>query len=73
MTAAEKMTQAGFSRMGSGHGAPVIMTNKAAESAFMDKVSEVQKRDNLTHANALSKARREFPEEFATYNGDTVN
>lgn len=72
-TAAEKMTAAGFDRMGSGHGVPTTPTSKAANDAFMGKVAEIEKRDGITHSAALSKARRENPEEFAAYNGESVN
>lgn len=66
LTAAEKMTAAGFDRIGTG-GGNNSPTEKAAEAGFMTKVAEVQKRDGIKQSDAMSKARQEFPEEFAAY------
>lgn len=64
LTAAEKMTRAGFDRIGTGYGAEP--TEKAARATFDAKVSDIAKRDGIGRSQAMSKARREFPEEFAT-------
>ncbi len=68
LLAAEKMTAAGFDRLGSGgiHSNP---TQKAAADTFTAKVAEIEKRDSVTRSVALTKARAEFPDEFAAYNG----
>jgi len=68
LTAAEKMAAAGFGRFGVNN-SDVEPTRKAAEGTFMSKVAEIQKRDNCKQADAMRKARMEFPQEFAAYSG----
>lgn len=38
-----------------------------AEQDFQDRVDEIAKRDGIGRSGAMSKARAEFPTEFATY------
>lgn len=68
ITSAEKMAANAFDRLGSQGGQ--TPTQKAAQSTFDDKVSEIQKRDSLSRSAAMSKARTEFPEEFEAAYGD---
>lgn len=68
ITSAEKMVASTFERMGSMY-APTV-TNKAAQGTFDEKVAEIQKRDGGSKADAMSKARRAHPEEFAAAYGD---
>lgn len=68
LLSAEKMTAAGFERLGSG-GIIVNETQKAAEATYMGKVAEIEKRDGIKRSDALAKARAEFPEEFKAYQG----
>lgn len=69
LAAAEKMAAAGFGRIGAGFGEPND-AEKAAESGYLAKVAEVRKADpNLSEVEAMSKARRDFPAEFAAYSG----
>jgi hypothetical protein len=42
----------------------------AIEQSFEQKVEEIRKRDNCSRTDALSKARKEAPEDFASYCGD---
>lgn len=66
LDSAEKMSAAGFGRRGVGD--PIVEpTRKAAVDAFTEKVAEIKKRDSISEAAAMSKARREFPTEFADY------
>ena len=62
MTAAEKLTKAGFETLGHQH----QQVRKSATD-FEAKVSEIQKRDGSTRLAALEKAPKEFPEEFKAY------
>lgn len=64
---AQKMAVAGFESLGTSGG--LTETQKAAKDQFEDKVGEIQKRDNCSRTNAMSKARKEHPELFATYQG----
>lgn len=68
LTAHEKMVAAGFERLGTG-ALPLTATEKAATDGFNAKVQEIAKRDNIPLSSAMSKARREFPEDFAAMNG----
>lgn len=69
LASADKMVAAGFDRLGHRQGAEP--TTKAAQGTFDEKVVEIQKRDGGTKADAMSKARRAFPDEFAAaYGGE---
>lgn len=68
MDSAEKMAGAGFARLGSGD-IETSPTQKAAVATFEKKVEEIEKRDSVTKSVAMTKARREFPDEFAAYQG----
>lgn len=63
LTSAEKMAAAGFDRLGGGAG-PTEDVAKA-QTTFKAKVAEIVKRDGITEVQAMSKARTEFPEEYA--------
>lgn len=69
LTAAEKMTAQGFESLGAGGGA--TPTQKAAQSTFAQKVSEIAKRDSIPQHQAMSKARSEFPAEYEAAYGET--
>lgn len=71
LTSCEKMTAAGFDRRGGGGGEEP--TNKAAVSTFDGKVTEIATRDKITKSAAMSKARVEFPAEFAAAYPDSVD
>lgn len=48
-----------------------LSVSKAAESdEFMAKVSEIRKRDNCSRTDAMRKARKEYPREYAKWNGN---
>lgn len=64
-TAAEKMAKAGFETLGSRGGFGQEPTQKAATATFDGKVTEIAKRDGIPEFEAMSKARSEFPTEFA--------
>lgn len=70
LTAAQKMTAAGFGRIGGQGG--VEPTVKAAQGTFDAKVSEIQKRDSIGRSKAMSKARSEFPAEYAAAYPDSA-
>jgi hypothetical protein len=63
MTSAEKMTAAGFGRVGASGGEEP--TTKAARDTFETKITEIAKRDDCNRSTAMSKARTEYPTEFA--------
>lgn len=63
MTAAEKMATGGFSRFGHlGGGSGDV---KKAKTDFTAKVDEIAKTANISKADAMSQARRDFPAEWA--------
>jgi hypothetical protein len=67
MTSAEKMAAASFKRFGHGGGndGPTEESVEKAVATYKGKVAEIVKRDSITEAQAMSKARTEFPAEFA--------
>lgn len=74
---AETMLKAGdaalagsFARTGRGSTEPSPLA-KAAGAAFDEKVSMIKSRDNCSGTEAMTKARREFPAEYAAYNGES--
>jgi hypothetical protein len=70
LTSAEKMIASGFERIG-GSGGPTP-TEKAAKETFDGKVKEVMARDKCTKSAAMTKARNEFPAEFAAAHPDSA-
>lgn len=44
-------------------------TTKAAGVSFLQRVTEIQKRDNISRTDAMAKAPREYPDEFAAWQG----
>jgi vacuolar-type H+-ATPase subunit I/STV1 len=70
LTSAEKMAAAGFDRLG-GQGGD-NPTQKAAQSTFDSKIGDIQKRDNCTRTQAMSKARSEFPAEYSAAYPDSA-
>jgi hypothetical protein len=66
LDSAEKAVSLAFERVGKFDPA-AEPTRKAAEDTFMSKVSEIQKRDNVSKTAAMQKARREHPEAFNAY------
>lgn len=66
LTAQEKMTKAGFARLGTQGGQ--TETQKAATEAFTEKVAEVRKANpNMAEHEAMEKVRVDHPEIFAAY------
>ena len=68
LKAAEAMSRAGFERLG--HRGEDV--RKAADS-FNDRVVEIEKRDSIPRHKAMTKARREYPEEFQAYQEAQAN
>jgi hypothetical protein len=63
LTSAEKMAKLGFDSLGGrGEGDPDV---KKALQTYDGKVAEIQKRDSISRSAAMSKARNEFPDEWA--------
>lgn len=60
----QAMSKAGFDRFGTSDPGKE-KTEKAAKASFAEKAHEIAKRDNLPLHEATSKARTEFPTEFA--------
>ncbi len=71
LDAHQEMVKQGFDRVGhqGGTGAPSGDINKARQD-FETKVAEIAKRDSLARNEAMSKARKEFPDLFASYQGN---
>jgi hypothetical protein len=66
LTACEKMTKAGFDRLGSTGGQ--TETEKAATEAFTTKVAEVRKANpNMKEHEAMEKVRLDHPDLFQAY------
>lgn len=63
-TSAEKLSKAGFDRIGSGGGKETPPSIAKAAQDFSVKVAEIKKRDNCSGTEAMGKARREHPELF---------
>lgn len=66
LTSAEKMAAGAFKQFGHGQGEPSEDVAKA-QSDWTAKVAEIAKRDSIPEFEAMSKARTEFPAEFAAY------
>lgn len=63
LTSAEKMAKLGFENLGSrGESDPDV---KKARQTYEGRVAEIQKRDECNRAQAMSKARREFQDDWA--------
>lgn len=73
LEAGDKAIKAAFSTIGKHAGKDPSQVEKA--QAFERHVAEIAKRDNLSRAAALTKARHEYPAEFAAFqeNGSTAN
>jgi hypothetical protein len=69
---AEKLAKAGFDRVGVGAGEDPSKNASIQKAArdFDGKVNEIKKRDNCTRTEAFSKARKEHPELFKSYQGE---
>jgi len=65
MKSTEALVLKAFDTVGHGNGKPESI--RKGERVFLEKVSAIQVRDKLTKHQAMSKAREEFPEEFAEY------
>lgn len=65
LASAEKLAAGGFGRLG-GNG-QLEPTRKAAIDGFTEKVAEIKKRDSISEADAMRKARIEEPELFEAY------
>lgn len=48
-------------------------TLKKTENDFKKKVAEIKKRDECSQTEAMQKARQEYPEEFAAFQGEDEN
>lgn len=74
LKAAQGALSVAFSKVGQN---PADLKNlkKAGEeqgSAFNKKVAEIASRDNCSRTEALTKARKEYPDEFAEYQGSEL-
>lgn len=65
----DKMLKAGGKALEAGFETVGHKNEKAAKSAqdFEAKIAEIRKRENCTRQDAMSKARKEFPEAFKAY------
>jgi hypothetical protein len=67
----EKLAKAGFDKIGSSDsGKPLDPSVKKATMDFNAKVSEIKKRDECNSQEAMTKARKEYPELFKLYQGE---
>ena len=67
----EKLAKAGFDTIGSSDPGKNLNPSVAkAKTDFDAKVSEIAKRDSCSKQDAMSKARKEFPDLFKAYQGD---
>jgi hypothetical protein len=76
LAAGEGAIKSAFTRLGDGGGEDIGRQSglrKGASHPFMGKVREIQKRDSLGHAAAMTKARTEYPDEFAEYRESDAN
>src|SRR3990172_3527221 len=76
LAAGEGAIKSAFTRLGDGGGEDIGRQSglrKGASHPFMGKVREIQKRDSLGHAAAMTKARTEYPDEFAAYRESDAN
>lgn len=71
LTAGEAAIKSAFGRLGSGGDEADINSysglRKGTDHPFMVKVRDIKKRDSLGHAAAMTKARSEFPTEYAAF------
>jgi len=71
LAAGEGAIKSAFNRVGSNGDDDSVHKysglRKNGSHPFLTKVAEVKKRDNLGHAAAFTKARTEFPDDFADY------
>lgn len=66
----EKLAKAGFDKIGSGDpGKPSDSIRKAATD-FDARVKEIAKRDGCSKQDAMTKARKEYPDLFKAYQGE---
>jgi hypothetical protein len=65
LTSAEKMAAAGFGRLGGRDGGDPSSDVGKAIATYKGKIADIVKRDNVAEHVAMSKAREEFPAEFA--------
>lgn len=66
---AEKLAKVAFSPMGHNGGSDPLGEFMKSKQTFETKVSEIRKRDNCSHTEAMEKARKEDPEAFKAYQG----
>lgn len=64
MKAGEKAIMGAFEKLGHRGGNPSV-----DKGAFEKRIAEVRARDNSSRTDAMEKARKEFPAEFAAYQG----
>lgn len=68
LKAGEAAINLSFNSIGVGAGSSPAAVEKAGViQTFKSKVSEIAKRDNLSQVAAMTKARQEYPNEFAAY------
>lgn len=60
-----------MTRLGVNGGGKPLHKGTDESHPFMKAVNEIRKRDNCSRTDAMQKARREFPEEFADWSGVT--
>lgn len=66
LRAGEGAVVSAFRTVGTGQGGDV----SKARGGFEKRISEVRARDNCSRTEAMQKARREYPDEYAVYQGN---
>ncbi len=70
LKAHEDLLRKGFDTLGHKGDGNVNADIAKAKETFYGKVSEIAKRDDVTRTQALAKARKEFPDLFASFQGN---
>ena len=70
LSAGDKAIKAAFGKMGHKSGRDPSAPNA---NAFLTKVAEIRKRDGGSQQQAMQKAQREYPAEFAAYQGQPAS
>lgn len=69
-TQSEKLAKAGFERIGGGHDDPKNEDIAKVRRDFDSKVDEIAKSEKVSRTQALSKARKKYPDLFKQYQGE---
>lgn len=74
LVAGEGAIKSAFSRLGNTNtdlGQHSGLRKSGSSHPFLQKVAEIRKRDNIGQAQAMTKARNEYPEEFKDYSAQS--